>query len=135
MREANEDASPTIDLEQLITHMDGDASLFRRMVSLFLAEAPKKMEGIRAAVESGNAQSLLKLSHALKGSAANLFAEPAVAALLRLESIARESDVVQAPAAYRELTTQIEKLKRELTHLVDSDYIAGFVNQQEHLAG
>jgi CheY-like chemotaxis protein/HPt (histidine-containing phosphotransfer) domain-containing protein len=119
--------SRTLDLEQLIAQMDGDASLFRRLATLFLAEAPKKMEGIRAAVESGSAGSLLKLSHALKGSAANFFAEPTIAALLRLESMARKADLVEAPLAYGELSTQIEKLNRELAHLLDSDHIVDCV--------
>jgi two-component system sensor histidine kinase/response regulator len=127
------DASHTIDLAQLIAQMDGDASLFRKMASLFLAEAPKKMEGIRDAVESGNAGSLLKLSHALKGSAANFFAGATVAALLRLESMARKADLVQAPSAYRDLAIQIDKLEHELTYLVDSDCISGFVNAGERL--
>src|SRR5882724_7272917 len=78
--------SSIVNREELLAHMEGDDGLFRRMVSLFMADAPKKMEGIRAAVESGNAESLLKLAHGLKGSAANFCAEPAVSAALRLES-------------------------------------------------
>jgi CheY-like chemotaxis protein len=128
-------ASPIINLEQLTTQMDGDTGLFRRMVSMFLAESSKKMEGIRAAVESDNAGSLLKLSHALRGSAAHFFAEPAVAAALRLESIARTGDLVQAHPAYQELVTQIEQLKGELTHLVESEYIPDFVSEGGRLSG
>lgn len=116
-------ASRTINREQLAEQMDGDAGLFRKMASLFLAEAPKKMEGIRVAVEAGDAASLFKLSHALKGSAANFFAEPSTAALLRLESMARTGDLAEAPPAYEELSAQIEELKRELTHLVNLDYV------------
>jgi CheY-like chemotaxis protein len=117
-------ASPIINLEQLTTQMDGDTGLFRRMASMFLVDVPKKMEGIRAAVESGNAGSLLKLSHALRGSAAHFFAEPAVAAALRLESMARTADLVQSLPAYNELVIQIEQLKRELTHLVEPEHIS-----------
>jgi CheY-like chemotaxis protein/HPt (histidine-containing phosphotransfer) domain-containing protein len=124
-------APRTVNLEQLIEQMDGDAGLFRKMAALFLAEAPKKMEGIRIAVELGDAGSLLKLSHALKGSAANFFAESTTAALARLETMARKADLTEAPPAYSELSTQIEKLNRELTHLVTSD-VLGCVREGEH---
>ena len=93
-------ASRTMNMEQLTEQMDGDAGLFRKMASLFLAETPKKMEGIRVAVESGDAASLFKLSHALKGSAANFFAEPSTAALLRLESMGRTADLAGAPLGF-----------------------------------
>jgi HPt (histidine-containing phosphotransfer) domain-containing protein len=118
------EAQRALNLEQLVVQTDGDASLIRTMALMFLADAPKKMEGIRAALESGNPSSLLKLSHALKGSAAQFFAEPAVTAALRLETIAQTEDLAQAQPAYEELATQIALLKRELTHLVESQPIS-----------
>jgi HPt (histidine-containing phosphotransfer) domain-containing protein len=126
-------SSHVIDLEQLIAQMDGDAGLFRKMAALFLADAPKKLEGIWAAVQSSNAESLLKLSHALKGSAAHFFAEPTIVVLRRLELMARSADFAQAPPACEELSTQLEKLNRELTHLIHSDRILDFVKAGESL--
>jgi CheY-like chemotaxis protein len=117
---------------ELIAQMDGNVGLFHRMAALFLADAPKKMEGIRVAVESGNAESLLKLSHALKGSAANFFAERAVAAAARLESMARKSDLEQAQSAFNELETVIGHLKTELAGLVESEDFAALVGGEVH---
>ena len=111
--------SSIINREELQAHMEGDDALFQRMVSLFMADAPKKMEGIRAAVESGNAESLVKLAHALKGASANFFAEPAVSAALRLETMARKADLAQAAEAYQDLQGAIEQLKGELTQLTE----------------
>src|SRR5258708_23190958 len=102
--------SSIVKREELVAHMEGDDGLFRRMVSLFMADAPKKMEGIRAAVESGNAESLLKLAHALKGASANFCAEPAVSAALRLESMARRADLAHAAEAHRDLQCAIDEL-------------------------
>lgn len=110
-------SSSIVNRQELLAHMEGDDQLFRRMVSLFMADAPKKLEGIRAAVESGNAESLVKLSHALKGSAGNFFAEPAVSAAHRLESMGRRADLALAAEAYQDLRGAIEQLKGELTQL------------------
>jgi signal transduction histidine kinase/DNA-binding response OmpR family regulator/HPt (histidine-containing phosphotransfer) domain-containing protein len=112
--------SSIVNREELLAHLEGDERLFRRMVSLFMADAPKKMEEIRTAVESGNAGSLLKLSHALKGASANFCAEPAVSAASRLESMARRADLALAADAYLELERAIEQLTVELTDLAEA---------------
>jgi PAS domain S-box-containing protein len=128
-------ASQAINLEKLTTHLDGDVDLLRNMALMFLAETPRKMEAIRVAVESGNAGSLFKLSHALKRSAAHFFAEPAVAAALRLETIARTADLARAHPAYKELATQIEQLRCELTHLAESRHSSDLVSEGECFLG
>jgi signal transduction histidine kinase/CheY-like chemotaxis protein/HPt (histidine-containing phosphotransfer) domain-containing protein len=114
-------ASRALNLEHLMAQMDGDTRFFRRLATLFLAGAPEKMGAIRAAVESGCSEDLLKLSHELRGSAANFFAEPAVAAASRLEAMARRADLTEAPPAYRELVGLMEQLERELAHLIESE--------------
>src|SRR6185312_6601905 len=64
-------ASSLVDRRALLLQVDGDAELLRRMVSVFLADTPQRLNAIRAAVESNNAESLAKLAHRLKGAVSN----------------------------------------------------------------
>src|SRR6185437_15873648 len=52
--------SPLVDRQGLLTQVDGDLALLQRMVSIFLADVPERLGAIREAVESNNAESLLK---------------------------------------------------------------------------
>jgi PAS domain S-box-containing protein len=110
--------APIIDREELLARVDGDAALLQDIVSLFLADLPEALAAIREAVESKNAMSLAKLAHSLKGSASNFSAHAVTHALLRLETLAREGDFAQGPAALKGLEVAVEQLLPELTDLV-----------------
>jgi CheY-like chemotaxis protein/HPt (histidine-containing phosphotransfer) domain-containing protein len=109
--------SSLVDRQALLTHVDGDLALLRRMVSIFLADAPERLGAILTAVDSNNAGMLLKLAHKMKGAVDNFSSEPVATAALRLETIAREGDLSDAREAYRELESMIERLTPELTRL------------------
>jgi two-component system, sensor histidine kinase and response regulator len=107
-----------VDRQALLVQVDGDTELLRRMVSIFLADAPERLGAIRAAVESKNAESLAKLAHRLKGAVSNFSSEAVTHAALQLETIARQPDLSNASEAYEELKTMIERLTPELAELV-----------------
>jgi two-component system, sensor histidine kinase and response regulator len=110
--------SSLVDRQALLVQVDGDTELLRRMVSIFLADAPERLEAIRAAVESNNAESLARLAHRLKGAVSNFSSEAVARAALQLETIAQKRDLSNAPEAYQELKTMIERLTPELTELI-----------------
>ncbi|HEY3459130.1 MAG TPA: response regulator [Bryobacteraceae bacterium] len=112
-------ASSLVDRQALLLQVDGDAELLRRMVSLFLADTPQRLDAIRAAVESNNAESLAKLAHRLKGAVSNFSSEPVTLAALRLETMAQQRDLSNAHAAYQDLESMIERLAPELTQLAE----------------
>jgi len=109
--------SPLVDRQGLLTQVDGDLALLQRMVSIFLADVPERLGAIREAVESNNAESLLKLAHRMKGAVSNFSSQPVTRAALRLETIAREGDLPNAREAYRELESMIKRLTPELARL------------------
>ena len=106
---------PVIDREELLARVDGDAVLLQDIVSLFLAGLPGTLADIRQAVESKNATSLARLTHSFKGSAGNFSAHAVTLAVVRLEALARDGNLGQAPAALKELEAAIEQLLPELT--------------------
>jgi HPt (histidine-containing phosphotransfer) domain-containing protein len=116
---ASRSASSLVDREALLVQVDGDTELLRRMISLFLADAPERLSAIREAVESNNAESLARLAHRLKGAVSNFSSEPVTLAALRLETMAQQRDLSSARAAYQDLEGMIERLTPELTELIE----------------
>lgn len=110
--------SSLVDRRALLLQVDGDTELLRRMVSIFLADAPERLGAIRAAVESNNAESLARLAHRFKGAVSNFSSEAVTRAALRLETLARERDLVNAGAAYQDLENMVERLTPELSELI-----------------
>jgi CheY-like chemotaxis protein/HPt (histidine-containing phosphotransfer) domain-containing protein len=108
-----------VDRQALLLQVDGDTELLRRMVSIFLADAPERLGAIRAAVESKNAESLAKLAHRLKGAVSNFSSESVTRAALQLETIAQQRDLSKAREAYEELKIMIDRLTPELAELVE----------------
>jgi len=102
-----------------LVQVDGDTELLRRMVSIFLADAPERLGAIRAAVESNNAESLAKLAHRLKGAVSNFSSAAVTRAALQLETMAQQRDLSNAPEAYEKLKIMIERLTPELAELVE----------------
>ena len=78
---------------------DVGVAVFREMAALFLNESTKLFAEIRGAMTRGDAMALRRAAHTLKGSAAVFAAEPATAASLRLETIAKEDKLNEAEAA------------------------------------
>jgi HPt (histidine-containing phosphotransfer) domain-containing protein len=111
-------SSSLLDRQALLMQVDGDTELLRRMVSIFLADAPDRLCAIRAALESNNAETLGRLAHRLKGAVSNFSSEPVTRAALHLETIAQQRDLSNAFAAYQNLESMIERLTPELTELI-----------------
>jgi signal transduction histidine kinase/CheY-like chemotaxis protein len=113
-------AHPLVNMKKLMLQVDGDLDLLRSMVSLFVVEVPDSLAAIRTAVESNNAESLSRLAHTLKGMVSNFSSDAVTGAALKLETIARERHLGDAPAAYQALATMIARLTPELTHLAET---------------
>ncbi len=95
-----------------------DTELARRLIDLFIEQAPKLMGDLRAAVESGDAVSLRKAAHALKGSISNFPPGPAHGAAARMEMIGFDGDITAAREVWPVLEAQVERLKALLPALI-----------------
>jgi two-component system, sensor histidine kinase and response regulator len=90
-----------------------DENLLREVIAIFLAETPKKMANLRQALEQGDADSVEKIAHSLKGELGYL-AIPEVAQKARaLEQMGRKSDLQNA-------TTLLTTLNNELSAVLAS---------------
>ena len=81
------------------------------LAALFLQELPKQLTAIREALTQGDATTLHRAAHTLKGSATVFVARRTAEAALRLETIADQGDLRTAEAAYEDLARELDRLR------------------------
>lgn len=97
----------------------GDEELLREIAEIYLAEYPPLLEGIRSAVDAGDADALQRSAHTLKGSLATMGAEPGAALALSLESQGRENHLQSAAAVLLRLEEELARVHREIRAVAD----------------
>jgi CheY-like chemotaxis protein len=105
-------------IEDVGTHLlrttGGNEKLAKSLTKSFLADAPKRLAAIRAALAAKNAAKLDTAAHALKGSVAIFGAQAAVTAAKNLEAMGRTRNLSGADAQFRALETAMKQLQTEL---------------------
>jgi signal transduction histidine kinase/CheY-like chemotaxis protein/HPt (histidine-containing phosphotransfer) domain-containing protein len=111
-------ANSPADSEDVVTHLrrttGGNEKLIRSLAATFLADAPKALGRIRAAVAKKNAMELASAAHLLKGTLAIFGAAKAVAAARNLEALGRADNVRETSAALRALESEFALVQQEL---------------------
>jgi two-component system, sensor histidine kinase and response regulator len=80
----------------LLDRLGGDEEVFVEVIKIFLEDVPKQLAGIDEALSAGDAKTLRRLAHTLKGSSGTAGAEALQEASLRLEQAAAAGDLVGA---------------------------------------
>jgi signal transduction histidine kinase/CheY-like chemotaxis protein len=113
-------AQPTapVPIEDVGAHLlrttGGNERLVKSLTKSFLADAPKRLAAIRAALAAKNAAKLDTSAHALKGSVAIFGAQAAVTAAKNLEAMGRSRNLSGADAQFRALEAAMAHLQTEL---------------------
>jgi PAS domain S-box-containing protein len=81
------------------------------LYALLLADAPPTVEALREAVAAGDAPTVVRLSHGLRGSCANLGARAMLLVTARLEEQARAGELRDAPALLADLSDALERTR------------------------
>jgi HPt (histidine-containing phosphotransfer) domain-containing protein len=93
------------------------SNLLKRVIAAYLAEAPKRLQALKHAVEIADARGLQKAAHAWKSSSLNVGAEALADCLKQLEQIGRGGAVAGASdlvaAAEAEFGRVAPELSRE----------------------
>jgi two-component system sensor histidine kinase/response regulator len=109
-----------IDRQMALSRVGGDAELLKEIAQLFIDDYPKALEDIREAANRGDAKSLERCAHGLKGSVANFGAPSAVEAARKLESMGRAAQlakVEEVQQMIRTLELALAALRPELESL------------------
>jgi two-component system, sensor histidine kinase and response regulator len=118
---AGAEAKPNaLNREELMDRLGGDAELLAEVIDLFLADCPKRLADIKAAVDAGDGERLRTTAHALKGAAGTIAATAVFEASQMLERLGAERRMEPAPAAYRQLAEHGSKLMDTLRTLRNS---------------
>jgi signal transduction histidine kinase/CheY-like chemotaxis protein len=111
-------ATSPADSEGVAAHLrrttGGNEKLVRSLAATFLADAPKALARIRAAISKQNSAELASAAHLLKGSLAIFGAPKAVAAARSLEAFGRANNLREATGSLRALESEFALLQQEL---------------------
>jgi HPt (histidine-containing phosphotransfer) domain-containing protein/signal transduction histidine kinase/DNA-binding response OmpR family regulator len=117
----NDDTSPIDpDVIQSLKDLGGEdePELFRELVGMFLRDTPPRLEALGQALESGDANELERVAHAMKSSCGNLGAVVMAELCYQLEMVGREGALDSAPGLVQrsneEFQRVIEALESEL---------------------
>ncbi|MBW2029880.1 MAG: Hpt domain-containing protein [Deltaproteobacteria bacterium] len=105
--------------------VDGDRDLLKEIIELFLGEHLNDVERLTQGVESGDAHTVERSAHSLKGSVASLGAKRAQEAAYRLERIGKEGRLGEAEAATAALKEELERLVEVLNGYLRDEGTAG----------
>ena len=114
--DTNGQSSEWNDGSDLLLRFDGDEQLLRAVANVFLSDSPRLVAQVREAIANRDAGALERAAHAVRGSVGNFGAPHAVEAARRLEAMARDHDLSQAPAAGATLEAEIASLVRVLSN-------------------
>jgi two-component system, sensor histidine kinase and response regulator len=104
-----------LDRATALARVGGDLDLLKEIGALFLDEYPRALDEIHHALAAGDAKTLERSAHGLKGSVANFGARAAVDAAFQLEQFGRAHKLEQAPPALAALERTLACLHAELS--------------------
>jgi PAS domain S-box-containing protein len=84
------------DRASLLNRLGGDEEMFVEIIKIFLEDVPKQLAGMDTALAAGDARTLRRLAHTLKGSSGTAGAAALQQASLALETAAASGDLVAA---------------------------------------
>ena len=94
----------------LLDRVGGDEQTFVELCEAFLDDAPKRLELLRAAVVAGDARTVQREAHALKGSAGAFDAHEVVTVARQLEQLAATGDLTDAHHLWKLLEARSQGL-------------------------
>ena len=117
-------AEPALNLERFLENFGDLGEGMHQIIRSFLAGYPLSLDRIARAIADHDAVELLASAHALKGSAAQMFAEPATQLASRIEKIGSSGTTEGALAILGELTAELARLRTGLEGVARDDSLS-----------
>jgi CheY-like chemotaxis protein len=95
---------------ELLERIDGDRAFLSELLDLFREDYPAQLSAAREAARSGDAATLQRVGHALKGALGNLAAPVSSRMAGQIEAMGRSGDVQSAAAAVNELEQELGRV-------------------------
>jgi CheY-like chemotaxis protein/HPt (histidine-containing phosphotransfer) domain-containing protein len=110
-------AEPSFDKDTLLRAVDRDPEMIAELARLFRRQALPQLEELRAAVAAGDAESVRRLGHALKGGLATLYAREAAALAHEVEEAGKAGNPKDALRVLPKLEEHVRAIPDELAEL------------------
>jgi two-component system, sensor histidine kinase and response regulator len=98
-----------VDWKEFMKSMDGDESLARELVELFIQSGDESLAAIVDALGMHDLAAVSEQAHSLKGASANLRATAAATVAAKLEAAARSGDAPQVDTLTSALKTEVNR--------------------------
>jgi CheY-like chemotaxis protein/nitrogen-specific signal transduction histidine kinase len=110
-------ASGVFDRAATLERLGDDTELLGEVVRIYLDTVAAQLDTIAAALEQGDAPTVYREGHSLKGSTATFEAPEVYAAIAELEACGKRGDLVQGAAGYAGMKALVLQLVAELQAL------------------
>jgi len=107
-----------LDVAKLEQNMEGDKAMLRDIVEVYLRDLPQREKEMSDALALGDAPTLARAAHTMKGLLLTMAAAPAADVALRLEILARCGNLSEAEALVAELRNELSLLSPALRELL-----------------
>jgi len=107
--------APVFNRRDALALVNGDEALLKRILALFLQDAPRQLARLKEAIESKDREIVWRQAHSLKGAAANLAFKRFRACALELEDIARTGEDADIRERFDHLSNLYDQILAELT--------------------
>ena len=111
-----------VDRAQLLARVGDDVDFLGELVDLFLDTGVEMLSHVELAVRQGNADTIERTAHTIKGAVGNFAADRAFEAALKLETIGREGALKHADRAFRDLEKEISLFTDVLVSLKQNNF-------------
>jgi PAS domain S-box-containing protein len=109
-----ENAGPVFDVEFALRGVGGDRELLKEIIDVYFVECPRWMAEIGAALARGDAATLRRMAHTLKGTLSGFGAAEACALAQRLEDMGRGECLQGGPKVCAALAEALARLEPAL---------------------
>ena len=114
VRPAPVESHVRLDMAQLLGHLGGDEKLLDEIIDIFLTEAPKSLEKLRAALVRGDAEASERMAHSIRGELGYLGVEAVSQRARELEDSGRKKDIERAREIFKSFEWDIAAVIAEL---------------------
>ena len=95
------------DKAQALERLGGDEDLLRELCEIFLEESPKILKKLRQALTEGDAATVMRTAHSLKGEVSYLGAPAALQAARQLEDMGRDNSLAGGEKIFSSLEREL----------------------------
>lgn len=111
-------ALPPVEIEKLRQLTDNDEEFLCELVTLYLEDAPVRLEKLRQAIASASATEIKAEAHGLKGATGNLSANELQNLFAQMERLGANNDLSRTPHLFSEIELEYARVEKYLRGLI-----------------